>query len=141
MPHHQFVKTACLLITLTCVVTMPGCFSEAPDSTGPENGGPAAVTIQMTPQLTFDQQSVTINVGEKVRWTNVSNLAHTVTADPALARDPDHVQLPTGVQAFNSGDIQPGAEFSRTFNNPGRYDYFCIPHETGGMVGTIIVNP
>jgi plastocyanin len=33
--------------------------------------------------------------------------------------------------------LGPGATFSYLFNDPGRYDYFCIPHF--GMDGVVIV--
>jgi hypothetical protein len=34
----------------------------------------------------------------------------------------------------------PGESFSVTFDTPGVYDYFCVPHEQAGMVGRIIVD-
>lgn len=35
--------------------------------------------------------------------------------------------------------VQPGESFSKTFDVPGTYRYFCIPHEMQGMLGTAIV--
>ena len=32
-----------------------------------------------------------------------------------------------------------GGTFSFTFDEPGTYDYFCIPHEDLGMVGSVTV--
>ena len=32
-----------------------------------------------------------------------------------------------------------GATSSFTFEEPGTYDYYCIPHESQGMVGTVTV--
>lgn len=32
-----------------------------------------------------------------------------------------------------------GESFSFTFEEPGTCDYFCIPHEQVGMVGTVTV--
>jgi hypothetical protein len=32
-----------------------------------------------------------------------------------------------------------GGTFSFTFEEPGTYDYFCIPHEDLGMVGSVTV--
>ena len=31
--------------------------------------------------------------------------------------------------------------YSRRFDVPGRYTYFCIPHEAAGMIGEITVEP
>lgn len=67
-------------------------------------------------------------------------MVHTVTADSERALDPDHVRLPEGAEPFHSGSIEPGGEYSRQFTVPGRYEYFCVPHERAGMLGTIVVS-
>jgi hypothetical protein len=33
-----------------------------------------------------------------------------------------------------------GGTFSYTFEESGRYDYFCIPHESMGMIGSVTVS-
>lgn len=98
-----------------------------------------AATVEMTDGLRFAPQTVRIQAGETVTWRNTSELVHTVTADEELASDPSNVRLPAGAEPFDSGDISPGESFSRTFDVPGTYEYFCIPHEMQGMVGTVIV--
>ena len=35
--------------------------------------------------------------------------------------------------------LNKGDTFKQTFNVPGTYKYFCIPHEAACMVGTIVV--
>jgi len=95
--------------------------------------------VQMTNGLRYVPEEVTIAVGQSIVWTNVASMVHTVTADPSLAKDRKDVQLPEGAQPFNSGNIAPGGTFRRTFDVPGLYVYFCIPHETSGMVGRINV--
>ena len=108
-----------------------------------ERGGPSIsdkeAMVHMTNALTYIPVKVTITVGQGVVWMNTSSMVHTVTADPSLARDPSHVQLPQGARSFNSGDIAPGGTFRHTFEVPGTYVYFCIPHEAMGMVGRVIV--
>jgi plastocyanin len=64
---------------------------------------------------------------------------HTVTADPKRAKDPKHVELPTGAAPFDSGDIKAGASWQYTFDTPGRYTYVCVPHENLGMIGHVTV--
>jgi len=117
---------------------VPGAPAAAGD---PNRGSPVGkeAAVRMTNSLTYVPEEVTIRAGQTVVWTNTSSLAHTVTADPALAQDRSHVQLPEGAPPFNSGDIAPGAVFRYTFEVPGTYVYFCIPHEAMGMVGRIIV--
>lgn len=70
----------------------------------------------------FTPTTVTINVGDTVTWTNNSQAPHTSTSEDDV---------------WDSGNLDPGDEFSYTFEKAGRYEYFCEYHE--GQVGTIIV--
>lgn len=94
------------------------------------------VEVQMTNGLTFDPSEVTINVGDTVRWINVSDrVPHTATADKLRDRR----------AGFNSGSfptkwLRPGESFEFTFTMPGEFPYHCIPHRIFGMVGTVMVN-
>jgi plastocyanin len=103
----------------------------------------AAVTVQMTDQLRFAPEDVTIAVGQAVTWVNESAIPHTTTGDPAanpVAQDhPDYAQLPVGAAPWDSGLLQTGQSFSYTFTVPGTYHYFCTPHVLSGMRGTITV--
>ena len=87
----------------------------------------------------FLPATTTINAGEKVTWTNTSQVSHNVIADPGLAVIPIDVKLPAGAIPFGSGMLQPGQAFSRIFDVPGIYRYVCTLHETSGMKGIIIV--
>lgn len=101
---------------------------------------PAATTvIHISTFLKFEPREVTIPLGGTVEWRNSSIETHTVTDDPAAAKDPAHAELPAGAQAFDSGPLKPGQAYSRTFTVPGRYSYFCRPHEMHGMLGAIVV--
>jgi plastocyanin len=95
----------------------------------------------MTDALKFDPASLTVPRGATVTWRNTSQVAHTVTDDPAKAANPADALLPSGAQAWDSGTINPGGTYSHTFDVPGTYKYFCQPHEAAGMVGTVTVNP
>jgi len=117
---------------------VPGSPVPAEDPNGGKPVAPEA-TVRMTNSLKYVPEEVTVRAGQTVVWTNTSSQVHTVTADPALAQDRSHVQLPEGAVPFNSGDIAPGAVFRHTFEVPGKYVYFCIPHEAMGMVGRITV--
>ncbi|HOX24853.1 MAG TPA: plastocyanin/azurin family copper-binding protein [Candidatus Krumholzibacteria bacterium] len=82
---------------------------------------------------TFNPANLIIQAGDTVNWIWTS-LDHTVTngfgpADPdvgTLFDDPLNAANPT---------------FSYTFNVVGTYPYFCRPHFTMGMTGTITVEP
>lgn len=100
-----------------------------------------AVEVGMTNRLVFEPETVTIRVGQSVRWVNGSDVDHTVTADPTQARRAESVALPRGAATFDSGNMRPGDTFTHRFDVAGTYRYFCVPHELAGMVGTVVVEP
>ena len=83
------------------------------------NAATANVNIQ---SFAFDPQTVTINVGDSVIWTQLDPTTHTVTSD-------------TG--AFNSGNLSMSKRYTNTFNTAGTFNYHCIPHSF--MTGTVVV--
>ena len=101
--------------------------------------GDVAAEVSMSDLLRYEPSVVAISAGQAVRWRNPSAVIHRVTVDPSKAMQAANVRLPSGVAAFDSGDIGPGGSFIWTFNEPGEYRYFCIPHEGAAMVGTIMV--
>jgi plastocyanin len=114
----------------------------ATHASGEEPGSEApAATVRMTSQMRFEPAQVRIHAGQAVLWQNASSLSHTATADPSRAKDPRDVALPAGAPAFHSGDVAPGGSWRHVFTVPGTYRYFCVPHETRGMVATVEVLP
>jgi len=72
----------------------------------------------------FNPSSLTIQVGDTVRWQFSGSLGHTTTSDtPGL---------------WNSGERSSGF-FDHTFNSAGTFGYHCQPHVSFGMTGTIAV--
>ncbi|MBW3534894.1 MAG: copper-binding protein [Gemmatimonadetes bacterium] len=78
----------------------------------------------MTDALRFAPETVRIQAGGTVTWTNPSDRVHTAT---------------DGANTFNSGNVSPGGSYSHTFDVAGTYRYICIPHESQGMTGTVVV--
>jgi len=77
----------------------------------------------------FIPSSVTINVGDTISWSNDDTAAHTVTSGkPAAGPDGN----------FDSSLLMAGKAFDVTFDNAGKYDYFCMVHPW--MVGKVVVN-
>jgi len=94
------------------------------DSAGPSGNGDDVVTVVVS-GLTFSPATRTITRGTTVRWVNGSDVFHTVTPD--------------GHTAWANRDLAAGTQFEHTFNTAGTYAYFCTPHQSVGMTGTIIV--
>ncbi|NGM86948.1 hypothetical protein G5B35_06435 [Parapusillimonas sp. SGNA-6] len=88
----------------------------------------------------FNPRGILIKRGQTVRWVNTeAGNVHTATAyHPSNQGKP--LRIPEGAKPWNSGYLMPGESFSVTFDTPGVYDYFCVPHEQAGMVGRIIVD-
>ena len=86
----------------------------------------------------FDPIGVWVKPGATVRWAIKENV-HTVTAYHP-DNDSHSLRIPYAARPFDSGYlVNPGDGFEVTLSVPGVYDYYCQPHEQGGMVGRIIV--
>lgn len=90
-------------------------------------------------QYHFEPHVVRIEPGDKVHWVLVSG-SHTTTAYHPANGDRQR-RIPDGAKAWNSGFLTDDGRtsFEHTFTVEGVYDYFCIPHEGYGMVGSIVV--
>ncbi len=97
------------------------------------------VVIEMNDQMQFAPANLTIRAGQTVTWRNAGTMVHTSTCDPAMAQRPEHAVLPDGAEPWDSGLIRTGASWSRSFDIPGEYAYFCTPHEAEGMIGSLTV--
>ena len=88
----------------------------------------------------FDPVGVLIQPGQTVRWIMDSpGNPHTTTA--YHPRNGNHsLRIPEPATPWDSGFLlNPGDRFEITLGVEGVYDYFCLPHEAGGMVGRIVV--
>lgn len=110
-------------------------------------GGSEGVrVVSMTDGYGFGPGRLTVGSGTTVRWVNDSSVGHTVTAYAD--------RIPTDAQFFASGgfdseraarnDVRDGLvptdeAYEHTFETRGTYEYYCIPHESSGMTGTVVV--
>jgi plastocyanin len=95
-----------------------------------------AVTHDVTvADNSFSPQNVPITVGDTVTWTlsGLAAFSHTTTSGSGCIHN-------TTGEVWDSGTLgsQP---FSRVFNTPGTYEYYCTFHCGIGMTGTVTVNP
>jgi len=97
----------------------------ARENAGPQNTcspavGSAPVSIG---DNFYSPATITVSVGEAVLWTNNGGAQHTTTSVSNV---------------WDSGVMNPGQQFSFTFNSPGTFHYICSIHGTA-MSGDIIV--
>lgn len=102
-------------------------------------GQTVEVLMKQGSKARFDPDTVTVAVGDTVKWTNTGFVTHTVTFDPSKAQKKEDVVLPDGVAPFDSDSLEEEDTFSHTFTVKGTYKYVCKFHEDMGMVGTVIV--
>lgn len=72
--------------------------------------------------FSFDPVTLEIPAGTTVTWLNDGEAPHTATAEDG---------------SFDTGQLDPGQDASRSFDQPGSYDYACVFHPQ--MVGAIVV--
>jgi hypothetical protein len=78
-----------------------------------------SVTIR---DFEFAPSTINIGVGDTVTWTNQGPSIHTATANDG---------------SFDSGNLDKGKSFSKTFNSAGTISFICRPHPF--MTGRIVV--
>jgi plastocyanin len=82
--------------------------------------GPARLTVDIVePDASnpnswrFNPSLLDVRTGDTVVWRNRGSVGHTVTSDSGV---------------FDSGPIQPGQTWERTFDSAGVLGYHCTPH-------------
>ena len=100
-------------------------------SSGAEAGAVVLIPVGagINQSLGYEPASITVIVGDNntLVWNEDDPIPHTVTS----------VQVPGGVDSFDSGNLNKGDSFKVTLNVPGTYLYHCNYH--GWMKGTIVV--
>jgi plastocyanin len=74
-------------------------------------------------KMKFTPSSLTIKVGQTVKWKNKDSHDHTVEADDG--------------KSFKSGNLRNGDTFTHKFTKAGKYKYACSYHPR--MKGEIVV--
>lgn len=81
------------------------------------------VTIRIS-DYAYQPDRITVPVGTTVVWANEDEEQHDVTSEG-------------GPNVLDSPDLGQGGRFSFTFNQPGEYKYYCVPHDY--MHGVVVV--
>ncbi|MGH7641754.1 MAG: cupredoxin domain-containing protein [Candidatus Dormibacteria bacterium] len=134
-----------LLMTACGTGPIPGGPSQpSPGSSGGSTSACTAATAQSSitidagDNLKFAPATACLKVGGTVTWKNTGDVAHTTTDTPSLAAVAADSVLPAGAAAW-SHPLPAGSSWSLKLTVAGTYKYFCIPHETLGMLGSITV--
>lgn len=114
--------------------------TDSEETTTSDSGRASTVTVEVGPErnLVFEpsgDRPLVVAAGTTVEFVWRSNV-HNVVVD----RQPDDADW----QGSPGGDddvYDEGFSFSHTFDVPGIYDFHCVPHESAGMTGTIVVTP
>ncbi len=107
----QLLSGVIIFISVVVIIFLNGCSKSASSgSGGTNNPGNSMVTIQ---NFSFTSSDLHITKGTTVVWTNNDNVTHTVTADDG---------------SFTSGNIAPGANYSKAFTAAGTIHYHCTIH-------------
>jgi plastocyanin len=92
--------------------------------------------------MRFVHHEIVVRVGDKVTFTNSGMGApHTVT----FGHEPANIFAPVGNPKnftggnLSSGLMEPGTQFTVTFNKAGEFNYICALHDYMGMVGEVEV--
>ena len=80
--------------------------------------------------FSFTPSSITVNVGDTVKWQWVEG-THTTTS----------ATIPAGAASWNQPLDAVNSTYKYVVTLPGTYNYICIPHQSFGMVGVIHSNP
>jgi len=131
MPHYTRRRTL-RAIGVGIAATVAGCIGgDSGDDTanGEDDGGPTVIEVGAGNGLEFSPEDTAVAVGDTVRWVWVSN-THTVT--PAAT--------PDGATWAGDPEINDeGHAYEHAFEVAGIYDYYCEPHRTQGMSGSVTV--
>ena len=121
----------------------------SPSNTTSTTMGPTTHTVMVgagpPPSLNFDPATLSIHVGDTVMWVWVTP-GHSVVSGTATSNPP--AETPDGkfCSPNNTNCASPplgntGDTYQHTFNTAGSFPYYCMPHGTLGMTGTIQVSP
>lgn len=106
----------------TGAAASPSASTDTTSSGSSSSSGSGAVTIKMQ-NIAFAPKSVTVKVGQTIKWENDDTVDHNVTA--------------TAGEQFKSKDFGKGGTYSYKVDKAGTIKYACTLHP--GMEGTITV--
>jgi plastocyanin len=119
----------CAGATTTTTTTLPG------------PTGAMLPTVMVGPggSFRFDPETITVHVGDTVRWRWDSS-GHNVVSGSGGTAD-GRFCSPNNQNCGSPPLSGSGATYEHTFNNAGTFPYFCSIHQSSGMTGMVVVQP
>lgn len=121
---HDFLSNhhAILIILISCVLMLTSINMAFAEHGTVEVSIPAGAAVEgcETTRQCYDPYEITIDVGDEVVWSNDDSIPHTVTSGNIRKSGPDGI--------FDSGVFHSGQTFARTFDEAGKFQYFCVVH-------------
>ncbi|HYN37398.1 MAG TPA: plastocyanin/azurin family copper-binding protein [Actinomycetota bacterium] len=103
-------------------------------------------TVSITGDHRFGPETITVSVGSTVTFKNDTEESHSVTAyEDEILQVADYFSSGGFSSEQEARDsvtetlVGAGETYEVTLDVAGTYRYFCIPHESDGMKGTIEV--
>lgn len=114
-------------------VTVSGGSSGTATPTTTPSGEPETHEVLMVTsddgEYYFDPIGLHVQPGDTIKWTIDSGSHNTVSYDE---------RIPEGADTWTTDVITSGSH-ELTFDTEGTYDYYCMPHQSLGMVGRFVV--
>lgn len=108
------IKQTAIVAVLTALLCAAAAFSQEKEAASQETAsGGAKVTITNNK---FEPKTITVKAGSEVTWENKEG-THTVAADDG---------------SWTSSALTAGKTYSRKFDKPGKYPYYCAFHGSKG---------
>nr|WP_246023036.1 plastocyanin/azurin family copper-binding protein [Halosimplex halophilum] len=98
--------------------------------------------------VAFEPAELTVSQGDTVAWAHAGGEPHSVTAYADGVPDGAEYWASGGfdseeaaVSGWEDGEgaVRSGQSFVHTFEATGTHEYYCVPHEAAGMVGSVTV--
>jgi plastocyanin len=119
VPRKSFTPLFVSALVLISFVLAAGCSKKSTNSNPPS---PAANQVDIH-DFYFQPDSLAVDSGTTVTWTNRGSVSHTVTSDSS--------------GYFGSSQLSPSHTFSFAFPNKGTFHYHCSIHSS--MHGKVVV--
>lgn len=135
------MKKLALAFALALTTITAACGSDDSPSSGssgssgastPDGSAPAANTVTVKSN-TFAPAQLTVKVGDTVTWVWAGG-SHNVVSGANCTED---ATPPTFSSGAPTADMS--TKFTHTFTKAGSFEYFCTPHCSVGMKGTVVV--